>query len=73
MLSLHSHTSRSSNSRPTVHGDQVSAGSSVVRIAQPEGVNTVESYALRDVKGSDAMRPEKGEIRLHKTLQQEER
>lgn len=72
MFSLHSHTSRSSNLRPTIRGDQASPGSSVANIAQPEGVTTVESYAIRDVEGSDAMIPQKGEIRLHKTLQQEE-
>ena len=72
MFSLHSHTSRSSNSRPTIRGDQASPGSSVAHIAQPEGVTTVESYAMRDVEGSETMRPQKGEIRLHKTLQQEE-
>ena len=44
----------------------------MAHIAQPEGVTAVESYAMRDVEGSDAMRPQKGEIRLHKTLQQEE-
>lgn len=72
MFSLQSHNSRSSHSRSNIRGDQASWGSSVARIARPEGVTTVESYAMRDVEGSDAMRPQKGEIRLHKTLHQEE-
>lgn len=72
MFSLHSHAYRSWPSRPTIRGDQASPGSSVAQITQTEDVNTVESYAMRDVEGTEAMRPQNGDIRLHKTLHQEE-
>lgn len=72
IFSLHSHDSRFWPSRATIHGDQASPGSSVAHIAQAEVVTTVESHAMRDVERSEVMKPQKGEIRLHNTLHQEE-